>query len=309
MQGKQRSEVEELVRARFKVADVDGDAQLNPQEFCKCLESLELGLSRSEVNAIMTSADLDGNGYIDLDEFIQLAYDQLLFLEREKHIRELQSTVMTETNLLTEEGARGRANSTNKRQEQFQEDETAVTAMEEMLTKLFTKADWNSTGYLTANEFREILESLNLGITSFQQTILMAEADENEDGKIQYGEFVPVCAELLQAFKAKAAAEKDANLKMMEIDQKVKLYVANNKNQLKIRYSSVIDSFNAVDEDNSRFLPRNEMVNLLRNNPNLEKSEVNMILHSIKHEEDGTSCYRNIEEIMQEVRVCEEREE
>jgi hypothetical protein len=55
-----------------------------------------------------------------------------------------------------------------------------------MLINLFTKADWNSSGYLTAVEFREILDSLDLGVTSFQQTILLAEADENEDGKIQY---------------------------------------------------------------------------------------------------------------------------
>lgn len=31
--------------------------------------------------------------------------------------------------------------------------------------------------------------------------LIMAEADENEDNIIQYQEFVPVCVELLQAFR------------------------------------------------------------------------------------------------------------
>ncbi|GMH75896.1 hypothetical protein TrLO_g14911 [Triparma laevis f. longispina] len=301
MQGRQREEVEDMVRKRFKASDVDGDGWLNPQEFSKCLESLELGLSKSEINALMTAADLDGNGFIDLDEFVQLAYDQLLYLEREKHIRELQSTVINETNLLmSPQHARTRAASISGVEEDTA-DENAVTAMEEMLIKLFTKADFNHTGYLTANEFREILDSLDLGVTSFQQTILMAEADENEDGKIQYGEFVPVCAELLQAFKAKASAEKDATAKENEINDQVKLFVANNKNQLKLKINSMIDSFSVADKNNTKSLSRSNMVSLLRSNPNLEKSEVNMILHSIPHESNGESSYNNIEEIMQEV--------
>ena len=72
--------------------------------------------------------------------------------------------------------------------------------MEEMLIKLFTKADWNGTGYLTANEFREILDSLNLGITSFQQTILMAGA--TEEGSMQSEEeglLVPPTKKALEA--------------------------------------------------------------------------------------------------------------
>lgn len=33
--------------------------------------------------------------------------------------------------------------------------------------------------------------------------MIMAEADENEDNIIQYEEFVPVCVELLQAFRVR----------------------------------------------------------------------------------------------------------
>jgi hypothetical protein len=41
------------------------------------------------------------------------------------------------------------------------------------------------------------------GITPFQMMMIMAEADENEDNIIQYEEFVPVCVELLQAFRVR----------------------------------------------------------------------------------------------------------
>jgi Ca2+-binding EF-hand superfamily protein len=309
MHGKQREEIEDMIKIQFRQADVNKDGWLDPNEFAKVLEGMDLGLKRSEINALMTTGDLDGNGFIDLNEFLQLAYDQLLYLEREKHIRELQSTVMSETTQMTAsasagasaQGKRSRTASTDQREQDEKADETAVALLEEMLINLFLKADWNGTGYLTAVEFREILDSLDLGITSFQQTILMAEADENEDGKIQYGEFVPVCAELLQAFKAKAAAEKEHKDAELQIDTNVKLFLASSKNQLKLKINSVLDQLHASDPLKTGKIDRPALIKLLRNNVNLEKSEANMIIHSLTSESDGSTAYGGVEEIMHHV--------
>jgi len=302
-EGKQREDVERLVRERFKVADVDRSGALNPVEFSRCMESLELGLTRSQIHALMRDADADGNGEIDIDEFIALAYDRLLFLEREKKMKELQQAVFKETNNLTSgiPGKRSHLSSDPRESEEDKLDEVAVKIMEDMLINLFTKADFGASGYLTATEFRSILDSLDLGVTSFQQTILMAEADENEDGKIQYGEFVPVCAELLHAFKAKAAAEKGYTQTEKDIDDKVKIFTSNNKNLMKAKINTIQNSLLENDQERTGKLPRSIITQLLRDNKNLEKSEVNMILHSMPVDENGITTYTGIEHIMENV--------
>jgi Ca2+-binding EF-hand superfamily protein len=296
------------VRERFRHADTDRSGALNPVEFSKCMESLELGLTRSQVHALMRDADADGNGEIDIDEFIQLFYDRILFLEREKKIKELQKAVFEETSNLLADGRskstsrRGRLGSSDpKDSEEDKLDDAAVLAMEEMLINLFTKADFGCSGYLTATEFRSILDSLDLGVTSFQQTILMAEADVNEDGKIQYGEFVPVCAELLQAFKAKAAAERGTIEAEKDIEDKVKIYISNNKNLLKAKITSVQINLSEADKERTGKMSRKDVTQLLRGNQTLEKSEVNMILHSLPVDDNGIVEYNGIDRIMEEV--------
>jgi hypothetical protein len=88
---------------------------------------------------------------------------------------------------------------------------------------------------------------------------------------------VPICAELLQAFKAKAAAEKEHKEAEQDIDVKVKLFMSNSKNQLKLKINSVLDALNSADVNNTGRLPRSTLVKLLRANHNLEKSEANMV--------------------------------
>lgn len=45
--------------------------------------------------------------------------------------------------------------------------------------------------------------SLDLGISGHELRMIIAEADENDDGVIDYREFVPVAIELIQSFKAR----------------------------------------------------------------------------------------------------------
>lgn len=82
--------------------------------------------------------------------------------------------------------------------------------LESLLRQLFADHDVDGNGHLDHKEFRALLNSANLGLSSKEVKRLMAEADENEDGRIEYAEFIPLAIELVQAMYAKmdSAAEK-----------------------------------------------------------------------------------------------------
>jgi len=72
--------------------------------------------------------------------------------------------------------------------------ETRLTPaqMEQMLIQLFKNADVDGSGELSMQEFKDLIKIANLGLSDADLTRLMAEADVNHDGKIDYGEFVPL---------------------------------------------------------------------------------------------------------------------
>lgn len=61
--------------------------------------------------------------------------------------------------------------------------------------------DEDQSGFLDRQEFKKCLASARLGLTSREINTIMAEVDENEDGVIEYGEFMPLAIELLQSMQ------------------------------------------------------------------------------------------------------------
>ena len=69
--------------------------------------------------------------------------------------------------------------------------------LEATMFNLFQKADADGDGFLNRDEFRSCINDASLGLTRREVNLLMAEADEDEDGKVSYEEFVPLCFDLL----------------------------------------------------------------------------------------------------------------
>lgn len=59
-----------------------------------------------------------------------------------------------------------------------------------------------SAGYLDRTEFASVMKSAKLGLNKKQIRKICAEADENEDGVIEYREFVPIMLDVISALKA-----------------------------------------------------------------------------------------------------------
>ena len=66
------------------------------------------------------------------------------------------------------------------------------------LKNIFNLADKDGSGSLHQTEFIEVLRSIDIDISTFELEILLSEIDANGNGLIDFEEFIPVCAELLQ---------------------------------------------------------------------------------------------------------------
>lgn len=64
-----------------------------------------------------------------------------------------------------------------------------------------------SLGSLTFDEFQALMEQVELGISSQELRFVISEADENENGVVDYEEFVPLAVDLIQSFRARNRAK------------------------------------------------------------------------------------------------------
>ena len=94
----------------------------------------------------------------------------------------------------------------------------APEEMEAFITDIFMAADADQNGYLDRREFQDVLKSTDLNLSKRDYRKIMIECDENDDGCIEYNEFVPFMVQVLQAFKAKD--ELDEKMKEAEKGRK-----------------------------------------------------------------------------------------
>ena len=97
-----------------------------------------------------------------------------------------------------------------------------VAEIHELLVSLFKEADVDGTKTLAHDEFISCMEKAELGISSHELHLVMAEADDNDDGVIDYDEFVPIALDLIHAFKARAHARRKQQNQTEQIDEEVR---------------------------------------------------------------------------------------
>ena len=88
--GKSEAEIAQELNALFDLYDEDSSGQLDPDEFHHCLESLALGLTRGNIDALLASADEDGSSLVDRREFMNFTFRHLVHLMKERQMSLLQ---------------------------------------------------------------------------------------------------------------------------------------------------------------------------------------------------------------------------
>jgi hypothetical protein len=74
LRGMPRQDLEDAIRKVFVAADKDGSGSLSRREFRDALKSSSLGLTRREINVLMSEADDNGDGVISYAEFAPVCF-------------------------------------------------------------------------------------------------------------------------------------------------------------------------------------------------------------------------------------------
>lgn len=164
--GMSREELTALVGSMFERMDEDRSGILNKQEFVAALTSMELGLTRREINAIMFQVDQDRDGNISYREFVPFAFD---LLQKMASLLRLLET-------------------------ELENDELA-----QYILDLFKAKDTEMTGMLGLDEMRDLLHQAMLGLTRMQIYTVLSEAEVNADNMIAYASFCPRAVGLIRS--------------------------------------------------------------------------------------------------------------
>jgi len=178
------------IKDMFRHADLDKSGFLDRRELKSVFIGLrtELGLSETDIRALMAEADENADGVIDYEEFCHVAVDVLesiyakMDYEAELALRKEDARADTSEYLL-----RGMT------QDQ----------LKAILLGVFEKADADGNGTLDPKEFRACLQDTDLGFTKKEVNVMLSEVDANNDGVITYDEFAPLAFDILVELMSK----------------------------------------------------------------------------------------------------------
>lgn len=165
--------LERYLRRLFALHDTDNNGVLDQKEFAKLLEKSGLGFTKKLIRKLLIEADANEDGVIQYEEYLPVMLEII------------RSSEVTKLKKADDAAASQQAVDfilTNMTEEQ----------LERAISKEFMRADADNNGYLDRSEFIACMRDMDFGLTKKEILYLMAEVDINQDGKVQYEEFVPV---------------------------------------------------------------------------------------------------------------------
>lgn len=155
-----------------------------------------------------------------------------------------------------------------------------INTLRVALFQIFEEADKDNSGYLDYQEFEEAFKNLSYGLGDNDVSTLISLADENNDGKINWEEFVPIGIEAIKTFFARNKV----------IQKKKKQNFDLNKKALENIYMDEIvkadeilsKKFKLIDEEEKGTVSIPELKKLLHESSFLTPKEINGIIRNMK---------------------------
>eukprot|EP00742_Colponemidia_sp_Colp-10_P000665 GILJ01000724.1.p1 GENE.GILJ01000724.1~~GILJ01000724.1.p1 ORF type:complete len:441 (+),score=78.51 GILJ01000724.1:39-1361(+) len=183
------------------------------------------------------------------------------------------------------------------------EDTMSRADIEQLVKELFVEADADRSGYLDRKEFKKLFQRLSKDLALKPSDVwrFMAEADENNDGQIDYHEFVPIATEIVQSIFAKMKLQKQKAEKRAQAQMRAEEILLHGlpSDELELVLQNV---FKSADKDNSGFLSREEFRECMNNaDLGFTRKEINILLSEIDENQDGLISYEEFIPICLEV--------
>jgi len=166
----------------------------------------------------------------------------------------------------------------------------ALKELQTFVLELFVAYDEDKSGGLDRREFRKCLKHHYLNLTAPEIQMIMAEADENEDGVISYKEFVDLMVKLVASAKAKT---REKHIKR----QRTRFFELTSADMIKGMPQGELEAlveriFKESDEDGNGQLDRKEFKKCLyRGELGLNRREMNAFLSQADTDGDGLVSY------------------
>lgn len=179
-----------------------------------------------------------------------------------------------------------------------------LQSLKTMLVTMFQEADTESNGYLTFDEFQGLMERIEVGITPQELRFVIAEADENENGFIDYAEFVPLAVDMIQAFRARTRAKRNQDLLESSVEDEVMHLVSNDEIARITRI--FFEKVTQIDTRKSGALRPTELRRCLKSVAycGLTNSEINMICQILPKDPFGRLTYRDFQKHLYKVKIA-----
>merc|ERR1712166_55222 len=184
--------IEDYLKQMFTIGDTNGDGVLSPDEFAKLLSLSGFNFSKEAIDVMVKAADVNGDGVINFEEFVPA----IMGLS----IQEVEDAAAQTA---------GNAKEANNTQLAHPSSYTAED-LEQYFEGLFSIADADGDGVLQPDELEQLLGLCGFDLSAEEIAQFVSEADTNQDGVIEYDEFVPVATKMLQGLKPAASEPKAA---------------------------------------------------------------------------------------------------
>jgi len=165
-----------------------------------------------------------------------------------------------------------------------------LVALKARIEDMFGAADQGNKGYLSRKEAHDLIATLSPEFKLSESDIsqIMAEADENDDGEIEFGEFIPLALEVFESLYAKTEVHRQQELAYLEAED----LLLHGLSQQELE-ETLHGYFQEADSNGNGTLSRKEFRNVLKESGmGFTRKELNAIMHQVDINGDDVISYQ-----------------
>merc|ERR1712196_655266 len=266
LHGMTKQQYKDLLNTYFKAHAGDAGV-LTREQFKQALQNAELGLTRHEINLIMAEVDANNDGVIDVNEFDNVFFEMLV---------ECISLVLAEE-------VRG------------------ADELTTYLLEIFRGADLSSQGLLHKIDVVDLLKRGDFGLTKIQTLAVMAEAEIDENGFVDYEKLAPLAASIIRSIWDQNA-DYDRAVYMEGQEASGEQIFGRDAQEV---YDTVLAAFHEFDADRNGHLDPTEFKQCLMQTELLGRpltdKEFTAVLAAVDEDQDGKISYEEFLKLVLEV--------